>query len=535
MKYSDHRSFWRVLFFVFAVLCLHSVPVYASSGLVITEIMYDPSGSDTNREWVEVYNSGAGDIDLAGHFLLTDGLTSAHHSLVPQGSSVIPAGGYAVIVQDPTGFRGDYPNYSGLMFDSSWTGLTTTAGKTIVVIDPQSAVLDSVNYDPTVGGNNTGDSLQKNASGSLVAAVPTPGAGTASVTVNDTTSGSTIVTTNSMIATTGGIIAGGTPTVVKAPIAPRMRAELKVPATAVTGIPVTISVKVYGTSDELRSVGVTHFALGDGTAHDGRAVESFQYLYPYPGTYVIMLEYRGNPYTKEPEVSSRATIVVSDPVVTISRVTIDGSIELSNPDDSEADLSGWLLAPKDTPFSLSSFHIPSGTILLPGKKILLSHGMTGFSAADATNAALFLPAGVLASTPPAPAQLVVPVVPPSAPEIEAVNYLAPPRPIEPVSISAEKSTPEVAAISESVSTPLPITASAITAVAPVSASSNKNGRSIFIFVVALVVVVALSAFAFYKAGLLSNGASSSEQKESEKMTKLEEEKTPIEDIRILEE
>ena len=151
------RVLSRVLFLCTLLSCFHIAPVLAANGLSISEIMYDPPGSDDKREWVEVYNAGPANVDLSGHYILTDGLSSTHHALVAQGSSVVPAGGYAVIVQDVVGFMGDYPGYAGLIFDSSWSGLTTTVGKTIAIVDGQSNVLDSVTYDPTIGGANTGD------------------------------------------------------------------------------------------------------------------------------------------------------------------------------------------------------------------------------------------------------------------------------------------------------------------------------------------------------------------------------------------
>jgi hypothetical protein len=52
----------RVLsFLVMAFLFMPSV----SGAVLINEIMYDLSGSDTGREWIEIYNNGS-DINLSG-------------------------------------------------------------------------------------------------------------------------------------------------------------------------------------------------------------------------------------------------------------------------------------------------------------------------------------------------------------------------------------------------------------------------------------------------------------------------------------
>jgi thiamine phosphate synthase YjbQ (UPF0047 family) len=38
---------------------------HATAAVTINEIMYDPDGSDTNREWVELYNDGGSSVDLS--------------------------------------------------------------------------------------------------------------------------------------------------------------------------------------------------------------------------------------------------------------------------------------------------------------------------------------------------------------------------------------------------------------------------------------------------------------------------------------
>jgi type II secretory pathway pseudopilin PulG len=70
--------------------------------IAINEIMYNPSGggSDAPKEWVEIYNSGDSIIDTNGWSINGDTLIS--HSQFGDGSTAIPAGGYAVITADST-------------------------------------------------------------------------------------------------------------------------------------------------------------------------------------------------------------------------------------------------------------------------------------------------------------------------------------------------------------------------------------------------------------------------------------------------
>lgn len=65
--------------------------------LVITEIMADPPGADSGREWFEIHNGSGSDVELRGSILLysrQDGSSSKVHEIAR--SWVLPPGGYAV-------------------------------------------------------------------------------------------------------------------------------------------------------------------------------------------------------------------------------------------------------------------------------------------------------------------------------------------------------------------------------------------------------------------------------------------------------
>src|SRR5215470_17192906 len=68
----------------------------AAGDLTITEIMADPSGADTGKEWFEVKNNRSSAFDLAGVVLAaakTDGTSELTHAVTHQ---LIAAGGYVV-------------------------------------------------------------------------------------------------------------------------------------------------------------------------------------------------------------------------------------------------------------------------------------------------------------------------------------------------------------------------------------------------------------------------------------------------------
>ncbi len=141
------------------------------AGFEISEIMYNPSGADTGHEWVEIENTGTTTDDLSKWYLFSD---NTKHSIIAQTTALVPAGGYAVVAQDPTKFKIDWPSYTGLLFDSSWTGFNNK-GETIALKDPKLVLTSQVTFSESQGGVGNGDSLQ-NINGAWVGSTPTPGA-----------------------------------------------------------------------------------------------------------------------------------------------------------------------------------------------------------------------------------------------------------------------------------------------------------------------------------------------------------------------
>lgn len=144
--------------------------VCISADFEITEIMYDLDGADTNREWLEVKNAGELPADLSEWYLFSE---NTKHSLVPQKESIIPSGSYAVIAQNVSQFKNDWPNYAGFLFDSSWTGFKNS-GESISLKDPDLNIVSFINFSSNQGGAGNGESLQK-INGNWAGSLPTPG------------------------------------------------------------------------------------------------------------------------------------------------------------------------------------------------------------------------------------------------------------------------------------------------------------------------------------------------------------------------
>lgn len=147
------------------------LPLPAAAQVSITEIMYDlPEGSDSGREWIEVYAHES--IDLTTLKLVENG--SNHVIKASSGSGSIANGQFAVIADNPTKFAADNPSYAGLVFDSAFSFNNDGESLSIATGD---GVIDEVVYT-NASANGNGDSLQRSpGSVQFDAGIPTPGAG----------------------------------------------------------------------------------------------------------------------------------------------------------------------------------------------------------------------------------------------------------------------------------------------------------------------------------------------------------------------
>ncbi|MES2006822.1 MAG: lamin tail domain-containing protein, partial [Patescibacteria group bacterium] len=122
----------------------------------ITEVMYDTPGSDAGREWVEITNTGLENIDV-GKYKLFENDTNHGLKLV-SGSSTLTPGASAVLASDAAKFLIDYPNFSGILFDTAFA--LSNTGESLAIKDASSTVLSTIEYSALEDANGTGGSLQ---------------------------------------------------------------------------------------------------------------------------------------------------------------------------------------------------------------------------------------------------------------------------------------------------------------------------------------------------------------------------------------
>ena len=188
-----------------------ALPLSAHAQIIINEVMFDPAGSDTKQEWIELYNAGDIAVDIS-KYTFSDGSSATKHALnVPPknggiGSTTIAPGTYAIIADDAATFESAYPSVATVI-DSTMTLPNPAAGVTVTVTfyDADKNTEDTFAYTGGTNADNKGDSMQRSPGG-VIPAAPTPGslnaneADTSSVTTDTNTNTST--NTNTTASTT---------------------------------------------------------------------------------------------------------------------------------------------------------------------------------------------------------------------------------------------------------------------------------------------------------------------------------------------
>jgi len=351
---SISKSF-IVLFFI---LVFFSPVSAVSAQVMMTEIMYDLEGTDTGREWIELYNTGSSGVDLAD-WKLFEGNTN--HRLTAQDASVIPAQGFAIIADNLAKFLTDNPNFSGVLFDSTFS--LSNEGEALILRDGSGTDIDSVTYSSSMGATGDGNSLQKSGS-EWVAALPTVvsiGLINSSQSIDSSTT-----TEDSKISNNKG---GSHGSYASQFIANESadNAPLEVSSgrdrLGFVGTPLSFEARVKSPKN-LQSIYVSHqWSMGDGTKKSGQFIS---HTYVYPGEYIVILnsEHGGD------RAVSKVMVRIVSPQVSIREVN-DDFIEIVNDGIDELNLGSWSIETHG-----GRFVIPQDTIVLPKKSIRLPSGAT---------------------------------------------------------------------------------------------------------------------------------------------------------------
>jgi cysteine-rich repeat protein len=183
MRQQGGFFYWVKIIMILALVSagfFYGQKVLASQNILINEIMYDVAGSDTDKEWVEIYNAGSEEVTIvagsgANSWRFNDG--SNHILTLVQGSLVIPSGGYAIIASNGAKFVTDHPNYSGTVLNSIMF-LNNTSDTLKLSADKGMTFFGEITYQNTWGSNGNGKTLERQNNSWIESAVVggTPGA-----------------------------------------------------------------------------------------------------------------------------------------------------------------------------------------------------------------------------------------------------------------------------------------------------------------------------------------------------------------------
>jgi len=373
-----------------------------SAQVVITEIMYDLDGSDSGREWIEIFNSGSESIDISSWKLYEN--ETNHKLKFFQGNETLSTGGYAIIADNPEKFLIDNSDFSGTIFDSSFSFKNT--GETIILRDADLTDVDTVAYNPEQGAKGDGNSLQKTNDG-WIATIPTPSLAdlealppnlipTPSLAdlealppnLSSSNDDGDDVETNQqeqspspVTTTTGG---GGS-----WPVEPQMFARVKsAPHIAVVGADVLFKGEALGLEKKPMTSARYLWTFGDGGSKEG---ESVLYHYNYPGKYVVILNASSGEYSASDRVEIEA--IPADISIYSVGTDVDSFVGVQNNTKYELDLSWWRLHAGD-----KFFTIPKDTIILTNSKTIFPPQHTEFDIKIGDKVELLYPNSIPASS-----------------------------------------------------------------------------------------------------------------------------------------
>ncbi|MDD5086352.1 MAG: lamin tail domain-containing protein [Candidatus Nanoarchaeia archaeon] len=142
----------KIFFGIFsALLFLNTV-----NAVIINEIMYDPNGTDTGREWIELYNNNDFDVNISEWKLFE---SEVNHKLTAfQGSDILNKKEYLIIADNPEQFLNDYPGFGETIIESSFS--LSNTGEIICIKDNTFQTINCVDYSSELLANGDGKTIE---------------------------------------------------------------------------------------------------------------------------------------------------------------------------------------------------------------------------------------------------------------------------------------------------------------------------------------------------------------------------------------
>lgn len=400
------RGRWH---YIVSSLLFTAFPVSAIAGIQISEVQFNPAGTDTGGEYVTIRNSGSASENLSGWQLYPDGIGYFVFGDTPL------AGGAALTIRlrasgtntatetfynqsaDGKAITSNMGNTSGsvALFNAAdrsagtivdfvewgkagetWESAADTAG-----IWTKGSFVDVANATEGQALKRTGSGAGASAWIIGSASTPTP----AETSENSSTSSGS---TNSSSAVSSG---SGNTSSEPATAAQSYRVQIATQSRVTIGSVAQFSGSLIAPSGDKITLNSTQYVwnFGDGSIANGMNVE---HVFQYPGTYMISLTI---PHDKQ-ALSAYATVTASPANVRITEVFpgSEGWIEITNGSVDALHLSRWLLASAG-----KTFMFPAGTIIAPNAAVVFPVASTHLvMPSSAPSVSLQLSNGVLADT-----------------------------------------------------------------------------------------------------------------------------------------
>ncbi len=332
--------------------------------IAISEVMYDPAGTDTKREWVEVCNVSSGSVDLTAFKLFE---SSSNHSIVAfSGNSQLEAGACGVVADDPASFKIDYPSFSGSLFDSSFS--LSNSGEQLILRSSSDADIDSTTY-PATAAKGDGNTLHRSGT-TYSAGAATPGSeagfsapsGGGSAGTGNVDGAQVNQNGNTATPATGVTSVINFQTVTVEPT-PKLTVRITVPEQTIVGVLTRMNAEAYNTKGQVVKASIK-WTFGDGTTGAGSDV---RHAFLSDGTYAVHVEATADGLSD----TAVGTIEVA-PLLVSMHVSSDGSaMRITNETKNTLDVTAWKLR------AGSQYYIfPDNTLLLPGATVSFTQAVT---------------------------------------------------------------------------------------------------------------------------------------------------------------
>lgn len=342
----------------------------AHASVFINEVQISP----IEERFIELYNNGSSSIDLTDWYIQRKTANGTFGSMVTktnfEGKS-IEANGYFLIAK--SGSMG-----ADIVMDT----FTLTESNTIQIKDGEGNVINKVGWGETNDCQNpcplnpiNDQSISRTLNGDFVISNPTPRETNEGILNDDIPVSSSNNSSNSSSSNNNKeeIIN------IKTKEISKIITKIIAPKIVTAGVPFEIDHNTTGINKEKIILGKFIWNFGDGMSRSGATSDVFNYIYDYPGEYVITLSYSDSTFDTKPDAVDRLTVKVISSGVVISSVGTytDPFVELENKSNYEMSISGWILRG-----GVHAFMIPEGTVILSNKKLKFSPKITGFDFND---------------------------------------------------------------------------------------------------------------------------------------------------------